>query len=729
MVAQMGCMKCPSYFYYSSVQTYKKMGSWKVLRSACPKFQSFTRMHLRLCAFLLLLQYMDALILNPEVSTLLRMKPDLSGTQNNSVLSSWNVSRPLCGWKGVQWLYRDTPVNCSLAKVRHSVVLAYNPKISVQGIHLEAIGLKGRVPKELGLLEHLQELNLNNNGLTGKIPPELGSIPGLIRLQMENNALYGSIPSTIWNLCDNLVELELGFNGLSGTIPEPADKANGKCLLLQMLKLGNNSLSGLIPKFLASFTGLQELDLSGNFLSGPIPSELVNLPNLTILKLAHNNLSGPIPSFRQKFDKDSFLENSESLCGRPLLTLCSVVPAAASANVSQTQFNVTKAHSKSRVLSTGAIAGIIIGTIAVVVIVGSFLIGCYHRSGRGSIDMSSSASSSSKKEKEEELGNGNGKLIHFQGGEHLTVDDVLNATGEVLGKSSYGTVYKARLNNGCMIALRLLRDGCLRSREEFMPAIQELGAIRHKNLVSMRAFYAGTRGEKLLAYDYLPRGSLAELLHNTNRPAPGWARRHKIALGAARGLAYLHTGLHTSIIHGNLKSKNILVDDNYIPHLSDYGLHRLMNTTANLEMLEASASQGYKAPELVKMKKANAKTDIYSFGIVLLEILTGRKSCRTDSSNQILDLPTVVKNAVLEERISELFDLELLRGMRSPADEGLLQVLQLAMGCCAPSPSVRPHIKEVVRQLEEIRPKPQSPLYALSPQYNSDDKSSREFLL
>eukprot|EP01018_Ginkgo_biloba_P019782 Gb_21934 [translate_table: standard] len=377
----------------------------------------------------------------------------------------------------------------------------------------------------------------------------------------------------------------------------------------------------------------------------------------------------------------------------------------------------------------GAIAWIVIGSVSAVFIVGLLVIGCSYVSCRRR--RASRRKSTSCEQEREELANGVEKLIHFQGGEHLTVDDILNASGEVMGKSSFSTVYKARLlTNGGMIALRLLRHGSIRSPDEFLPAIQELGLIRHINLVCLQAFYAGPRGEKLLVYDYLPRGNLAELLHDANRPAPGWTKLYKIALGVAKGLAYLHTGLQTPIVHGNLKSKNILIDNNYVGHLSDFGLHQLMNPSSSFEMLEASASQGYKAPELLKMKKANTKTDIYSYGIVLLEILTGRRPTGRDSSNQIIDLPTVVKNAVLQERISELFDPEILgEEMTSPTEEGLLRVLQLAMGCCAPSPSVRPDIKEVIKQLEKIWPKPQSPLYALSPQYTSDDKSSCEFVL
>ncbi|KAH9307442.1 hypothetical protein KI387_035353, partial [Taxus chinensis] len=343
-----------------------------------------------------------------------------------------------------------------------------------------------------------------------------------------------------------------------------------------------------------------------------------------------------------------------------------------------------------------AITWIIVGSVIAALLLGLVLVGCSYISCRPSRAVSDSDKSSISFNKGQEEINGCEELIKFEGGEGLTIDGILNASGEVLGKSSYGTVYKARLQiNGGMIALRLLRDGCMRRSEEFVAVIQELGVIRNSHLVGLQAFYAGPSGEKLLVYDYIPRGNLAHLLHNRNRVAPGWAKMHRIALGAARGLAYLHAGLQTPIIHGNLKSKNILLGENYEAHLSDFGLHELMNPSSKLGMLEASASQGYMAPEALMLKKANTKTDIYSFGIILLEILTGRRPDQRDSANQIVDLPMVVKNFVLEERISELFNPAILAGgTRSPTEEGLLRVLQLAMGCCAPSPSVRPDIRE-----------------------------------
>lgn len=305
---------------------------------------------------------------------------------------------------------------------------------------------------------------------------------------------------------------------------------------------------------------------------------------------------------------------------------------------------------------------------------------------------------------------GEGKLVVFQGGEHLTLEDVLNATGQVMEKTSYGTVYKAKLADGGTIALRLLREGSCRDAAECMPVVRRLGRARHENLVPLRAFYHGRRGEQLLIYDYLPNKSLHDLLHETRagRPLLNWSRRHKIALGVARGLAYLHTGQEEPITHGNIRSKNVLVDEFFVGRLTECGLDKLVVPAVADEMVLAAKSDGYKAPELQKMKRNSARTDVFAFGILLLEILMGRRPGRGEGA----DLAAAVKVAVLEETTMEVFDTEVLRGVRSATEEGLVQALRLAMGCCSPVATVRPEMREVVRQLEENRPRNRSALYS-----------------
>eukprot|EP00262_Sarcandra_glabra_P017534 TRINITY_DN6031_c0_g1_i1.p1 TRINITY_DN6031_c0_g1~~TRINITY_DN6031_c0_g1_i1.p1 ORF type:complete len:296 (-),score=48.79 TRINITY_DN6031_c0_g1_i1:213-1100(-) len=281
-------------------------------------------------------------------------------------------------------------------------------------------------------------------------------------------------------------------------------------------------------------------------------------------------------------------------------------------------------------------------------------------------------------------------------------------------KTTYGTVYKAKLADGGSIALRLLREGSCKDRAACLPVIKQLGRVRHENVVPLRAFYQGERGEKLLIYDYLPNKNLYDLLYETRagKPLLNWTRRHKIALGIARGLAHLHTSLETPITHGNVRSKNVLVDEFFVAMLTDYGLDKLMVPAIADEMVAIAKADGYKAPELQKMKKCNSRTDVYAFGILLLEILLGKKPGKDVRSGEFVDLPSLVKVAVLEETTMEVFDVEILKGIRSPMEDGLVQALKLAMGCCAPVASVRPDMDEVVKQLEENRPRNRSALYS-----------------
>lgn len=367
-------------------------------------------------------------------------------------------------------------------------------------------------------------------------------------------------------------------------------------------------------------------------------------------------------------------------------------------------------------LSPGAVAGLVIGLMSGAVVVASLLIGYLQNKKRKSSVESEDDLEEGDEEEEVDGGGGEGKLVVFQGGENLTLEEVLNATGQVMEKTNYGTVYKAKLSDGGNIALRLLREGTCKDRSSCLPVIKQLGRVRHENLVPLRAFYQGKRGEKLLIYDYIPNISLHDLLHESKpgKPALNWARRHKIALGIARGLAYLHTGQEAPIIHGNIRSKNVLVDDFFFARVTEFGLDKIMVQAVADEIVSQAKYDGYKAPELHKMKKCNPRSDVYAFGILLLEILMGKKPGKSgrNGGGEYVDLPSLVKAAVLEETTMEVFDLEAMKGVRSPMEEGLVHALKLAMGCCAPVTTVRPSMEEVVKQLEENRPRNRSALYS-----------------
>ncbi|XP_023004955.1 putative kinase-like protein TMKL1 isoform X4 [Cucurbita maxima] len=541
----------------------------------------------------------------------------------------------------------------------------------------------------------LQSLYLNINSLTGPIPLELGYSSSLSDIDLSSNLLSGAFPPSIWNLCDKLVSVRLDGNSLSGSLPEPA-LPDSTCKRLEALDFGNNQISGTFPEFITRFQGLKELDLGNNLLSGPIPQSIGQL-ELEKLNLSNNNFSGMLPVFsnNSKFGVEAFEGNSPGLCGEPL-----------------------KSCAGASHLSSGAIAGLVIGLMTGTVVLASLLIG-YMQNKKKKITESEDEIEEGEDEENGGGGTGGGtggegKLILFPGGEHLTLDDVLNATGQVMEKTSYGTIYKAKLADGGTIALRLLREGSCKDRNTCSSVIKQLGKIRHENLIPLRAFYQGKRGEKLLIYDYLPIRTLHDFLHESRagKPVLNWARRHKIALGVARGIAHLHTGLEVPITHGNVRSKNVLVDDFFTVRLTEFGLDKLMIPSVADEIVSLAKSDGYKAPELQRMKKCNSRTDVYAFGILLLEILIGKKPGKSGRSGEFVDLPSMVKVAVLEETTMEVFDVEVLKGIRSPMEDGVVQALKLAMGCCAPVASVRPSMDEVVKQLEENRPRNRSALYS-----------------
>ncbi|GAB2265454.1 hypothetical protein Dimus_000509 [Dionaea muscipula] len=333
------------------------------------------------------------------------------------------------------------------------------------------------------------------------------------------------------------------------------------------------------------------------------------------------------------------------------------------------------------------------------------------------------------------------ELICFQGADGLRIPDILDAPGEVIGKSSYGTLYKAclvrdirnvnaNLNDGddpqededeeeeedgsgdggvsIVVLLRFLRPACtLGMKEDVVSVVREIGLVRHPNLVPLQAFYMGPRGEKLLVHPFYARGNLAQFIRDRKGDAWTWNILHEISIGVVKGLCHLHTGLSKGIIHGNLSSKNILLGQNCQPYLSDYGLHLLLNPTAGQEMLVTSAGQGYKAPELIKTMDVNVATDVFSLGVILLELLTGKEPMNGNPSfSQEVYLPDTIRSAILDHRIEDLYHPDLLTHQygheRMITKDRILKLIQLAITCCSPSPSSRPHTKEILIKLEKI---------------------------
>lgn len=567
-------------------------------------------------------------------------------------------------------------------------------------------------PLAFASLPALQELHLGHNVLEGPIPMQLLALPSLGILDLSYNLLNGSFPLALANVpSSSLSSLDLSYNELSGPLPPQI----GNLTHLKLLDVSNNRFNSVLPAQLGNITVLETLDLSKNSFNGTLPSSLARLGNLTSFNCSFNNLTGAVPPFVHKFNASSFQGNA-GLCGYTTLVACPFSSPPPTQVISSSPSSIPNlgGGGKKRRFSTATFLIIVIGSVVAGILLICLLLAllcvfCRRTQEGGktttatTVEKSSSQSSGAGKEGAEV---GGGKLVHFDGAFTFTADGLLCATAEVLGKSTYGTVYKATFEDGNQVAVKRLREGIVKSQRDFETEVNMLGKIRHPNLLALRGYYWGPKDEKLLIYDFMAGGSLAAFLHARGPETPlNWHTRLNIAVCAARGLAHLHN--NERIVHGNLTSSNILLDSRMNAKLSDFGLSRLMTTAANANVIATASALGYRAPELTKLRKATTKSDVYSFGIVLLELLTGKSPGETASTDQTagMDLPEWVASIVKEEWTNEIFDLELMKGA-APSEDELINTLQLAMNCVTPSAGSRPAIEEVTRQLEETLNKP-----------------------
>ncbi|KAG7031536.1 putative leucine-rich repeat receptor-like protein kinase IMK3, partial [Cucurbita argyrosperma subsp. argyrosperma] len=601
-------------------------------------------------------------------------------------------------------------LNLSFNSFSGSIPMSLTRSVSLTYLDLQHNNLSGSIPDSWGSdatdqnrVFQLKSMALDGNLLSGIIPASLSKLSELQVVSLGHNRLNGGIPEEISRL-SLLKTLDVSNNFLNGSMPQSLDSLRN----LSVLNLSRNRFNGQIPANLGNISTLKQLDLSQNNLSGEIPASLAELEGLQSLNVSYNNLSGSVPSaLAEKFSASSFVGNIQ-LCGFSGSTPCpSPVPSLESP-APPPESKV----SRHRKLSTKDIILIVAGALLLVLVIVFFVLLCClirkraASKEKGGGDAAAAGAARTKKDvpptsSEVEVGGGDagGKLVHFDGQTVFTADDLLCATAEIMGKSTYGTVYKATLEDGNQVAVKRLREKITKSQKEFEAEVNILGKVRHPNLLALRAYYLGPKGEKLLVFDYMPNGSLAAFLHARGPDTSiDWPTRMKIAQGMTRGLCHLHA--HENSIHGNLTSSNILLDEYINAKIADFGLSRLMTAAASSNVIATAGALGYRAPELSKLKKANTKTDIYSLGVIILELLTGKSP--GEAMNGV-DLPQWVASIVKEEWTNEVFDLELMRDASSIGDE-LLNTLKLALHCVDPSPSARPEVQQVLQQLEEIRP-------------------------
>ncbi|XP_027165627.1 MDIS1-interacting receptor like kinase 2-like [Coffea eugenioides] len=550
--------------------------------------------------------------------------------------------------------------------------------------------ITGGIPPEIGTLTQLQALDLSSNYLSGEIPRGVGKLASMLNLYLHDNQLTGSIPQEL-GMLTKLLYLDLSTNSLNGSIPEHL----GDFRYLFHMNLSNNIFTQKIPFQIGKLTQLSELDLSRNFFTGEIPSEFQSLQNLGTLDLSHNNLSGvipkalvklpgllhinisfnnlegPIPSGRAFMNLTiEEVQGNKGLCGN-----ITGLPACGSSPL-------IKKHVKDKQKK-------LLVTI-LCPLLGSFLLLCAFYGGLRLHDQWRKSSGT----EDMDMKKGNIFSVCSYDGKAL-YKEIVMATEEFndifcIGKGGYGSVYRAELPSGDVIAVKKLHHvPVMAMHRSFLNEIKALTEIKHRNIVKLFGFCSNSR-HSFLVYEYLERGSLAKILSMEEEAMElDWQKRLKIIKGIAHALSYMHHDCSPAIVHRDLSSNNILLDPEYEAHISDFGTSKfLKEDSSNWSSLVGT--YGYVAPEFAYTMKVTEKCDVYSFGVLTMEVIKGKHPG---------DLIAYLMSSKPENiELKDLLDQRLLYPSQE-IERSLKSVLKLVRACLHVDPQFRPTMLFITRLL------------------------------
>ncbi|XP_010540468.1 PREDICTED: receptor-like protein kinase HSL1 [Tarenaya hassleriana] len=552
----------------------------------------------------------------------------------------------------------------------------------------------GEISKSVAGASNISLLIISNNEFNGSFPEEIGFLGNLNQLSAASNKFSGSLPSSMVEL-EELSILDLHGNQFSGELPLGIKSWK----MLNELNLASNQFSGRISDEIGNLSVLNYLDLSDNRFSGEIPLSLQSL-KLNQLNLSNNRLSGEIPPFLAKeMYKNSFQGNPD-LCG-DLDGLCG---------------RKSEAKNKGYLWLLRSIF-IFAAFLFLVGVVWFYL---KYRN--------------FKKARAVEKSKWTIMSFHKLG---FNENEILESLDEdnVIGTGSSGKVYKVVLTSGEEVAVKRLWTGTIKvtgncdaekgqqprlQDEAFEAEIETLGKIRHKNIVKLWCCCI-TRDCKLLVYEYMSNGSLGDLLHSGKGGLMGWETRYKVILDAAEGLSYLHHDCVPPIVHRDVKSNNILIDGDYSARVADFGVAKVVDLAgkAPKSMSVIAGSCGYIAPEYAYTLRVNEKSDIYSFGVVILEIITRKRPVDPELGGK--DLVKWVCSKLEEKGVDQVIDPKLETCFK----EQIGKVLSIGLLCTSPLPINRPSMRRVVKMLLEVNGQNHLKDGKFTPYYCEEDASDQ----
>ncbi|KAK1413664.1 hypothetical protein QVD17_35440 [Tagetes erecta] len=550
------------------------------------------------------------------------------------------------------------------------------PKLT--SLRISNNNLSGDISKDIGRATKLVELYLSSNRLVGKIPKSFARLSSLTNMYLDGNKLSGTLPSELGYLY-NLEELSLAKNDLTG----PIDKDLGDCSKLRSLNLSGNKFDGVIPMNISKLEMLESLDLSENNLIGSLPSQLGGLKILQILNMSHNNFIGSIPSSFTEMLSLTVVDVSFNQLEGPLpkMRVFEEAPAEALGHNKQLCGNKTgldcpiQGRNQGKKKKVSTVILIMLPTLGCFLLI-FFGVIFFHLRKRNRNDTNRTHVTES-----------NPFTIWSYDGK-MMFESVIEALKDfdsqyIVGVGGHGTVYKAEMSKKVFAVKKIHKaeDGETQNLRSFKNEIRVLTKIRHQNIVKLYGFCSHSR-HSFLVYEFLSGGSLRNVLNHMEQAIKfDWEKRLMAIKGIANALSYMHHDCSQPIIHRDLSSNNVLFDLDWVAHIADFGIARLLEPDS-LNWTSFAGTFGYAAPELAYTMEVNEKCDVYSFGILTLEVIMGKHPRDILTSPQDM----VCWTEILDQRLA-------------PTEEHIIEqvksLVEVAFSCLDTNPRSRPSMKDI----------------------------------